>query len=129
MTKERIRRTKAELDIDITNAISDAITDVGFAKLTLRDVMERGRLAPPVIQSRYDSIEDLIDQFVRRYDYWVNNTVDINPANIKAPKDYYIQTAEKLINSFYNNKELQQLHIWAMSEDTPITRRDRKSVV
>lgn len=123
MNKARTRRTKVELNVDIANAISDAVSNIGFAKLTLRDIMDIGHFAPPVIQSRYNSVEELIDQFVKRYDYWVNNTIDINPANIESPKDYYILAAEKLINSFYNNKELQQLHIWEMSENNPITTR------
>lgn len=122
-TKTRVRRTNRELDIDITNAISKAVEDVGFAKIKFRDIMEHGKISAPVINSRYESVEDLVDQYVRRYDYWLNNTVDINPNNIEEPKEYYIQAAEKLIGSFYNNKEIQQLHIWEMSEENPTTLR------
>jgi hypothetical protein len=122
-TKKKTRRTNRELDIDITNAVSKAVEDVGFAKIKFRDIMEYGKISLPVINSRYESIEVLVDQYVRRYDYWLNNAVDVNPNNIAEPKEYYIRTAEKLINSFYNNKEIQQLHIWEMSEENPTTLR------
>jgi AcrR family transcriptional regulator len=111
------------LDIDITNAISKAIVEGGFSNVKLRDIMEHGKVSLPVLNSRYESVEDMIDQYVRRYDYWLNNTVDINPNNIVEPKEYYIEAAEKLINSFYTNKEIQQLHIWEMSEENPTTMR------
>lgn len=121
--KTRTRRTNTKIDIDITNAISGAIKDVGFSNLRFRDIQERGNISSPVINSRYESIEHLIDQYVRRYDYWLNNTVNIDPADIDNPKEYYIEAAERLINSFYNNKEIQRLHIWEMSDDNPTTRR------
>lgn len=119
--KSRHRRTNTEIDIEITNTVSELVKDVGFSKLTLKDIMEHGQISPPVFNSRFESLEDLIDQYVRRYDYWLNNTVEIDPANIKEPKDYYIQSAEKLIRSFYKNKEIQQLFLWEMSEGNPIT--------
>lgn len=124
--KTRIRRTNDELDADITNAISDAIKHKGFSGLTFRDIMERGNVSPLVLNHRYESIDDLIDQYVKKFDYWLNHTVDIDPLNIDDPKEYYIEAAERLISSFYRNKELQQLHIWEMLEDNLTTRRTAK---
>jgi AcrR family transcriptional regulator len=119
--KPRQRRTNTEIDIEITNTVSELIKEVGFSKLTLKDVMEHGQISAPVFNSRYKSMEDLIDQYVRRYDYWLNNAIDIDPTNIEDPKEYYIQGTEKLIRSFYKNREIQQLFLWEMSEENPIT--------
>jgi AcrR family transcriptional regulator len=122
-TKKRVRRTTFAIERDILNAVSEAISELGFARLNLKEVLDRGNVSLPVVYSHFGSLEKLTDKYVEKHDYWLNQTIDTDPASVTNPKEYYIASCESLIKSLYKNKELQQLFIWEMAENNPTTHR------
>lgn len=120
--KQRIRRTSIIIERDILNAVSDAIREIGFSRLNLKEVLDRGNVSLPVVYSHFGSLQKLIDLYVTKHDYWLNNAIDVNPNTISNPREYYLMAAESLVKAFYKNRELQQLFIWELAEDNATTR-------
>lgn len=122
----RVRRTSVAIERDVLNAVSEAIRELGFSRLTLKEILERGNVSLPVVNSHFGSMHKLIDVYVSKHDYWLNNTIDIDPLNVVSLREYYINATESLIDSIYKNRELQQLLIWELAEDNATTRRTSK---
>lgn len=120
--KQRTRRSSIVVERDILNAVSDAIREIGFSRLSLKEVLDRGHVSLPVVYGHFGSLQKLIDLYVTKHDYWLNNAIDIDPSSVSSPREYYLMAAESLVKAFYKNRELQQLFIWELAEDNATTR-------
>ena len=76
---------------------------------------------PPVIYSRFKNIDELIEQYARKYDYWLNNIISLKEEN--TPKENLKKILVDLINELYNNEIMQRVLIWEMNDTHKITRR------
>ena len=118
----RPRRSKESIEQDITNAAIKIIEQEGYGGLNIRRLLTEANADSPVFYNRYKDINDFIDKFVREFDYWLNDSLSINP------KDYNpIQNAQKimtdLIDSLLGNTCMQKLIGWEMYQENYITRR------
>lgn len=127
----RVRRTDATLNNDIFNAVSTVVTDIGFAKLTLKDICDRANLSANVIYNRYDSIEGLLEAYVEKHDYWISHFADLSYNEGTSFEEFYISSAKELINEIYENKEFRAFLAWDLIDDNVITRQlaEKREVV
>jgi len=116
------RRTKATIEREVLNAASSLIEEVGFAKVTLTGIAKRAQIEPPVFYNRYANLEELFEQYVHKYDYWLGNIAEMMPSGL-SDEDAFKWIFKNLIIALYKNKGMQQLLIWELSDDNPITRR------
>lgn len=120
--KRRVRRTKTTIERDVLNAVSSLIEEVGFANVTLTGVAQRAQIEATVFYRRYANMEELFDHYTRKYDYWLGNLAETMPSDLSY-EDMFKWILKNLTTALYKNKGMQQLLIWELSDDNPVTRR------
>lgn len=61
---KRTRRTKEEIERDLSLAITEIITTQGFNKLTINNLSETAHVIKRVIYDNYDSFENVLERFL-----------------------------------------------------------------
>lgn len=120
--KRKPRRTKVTIEKDVMNAATSMIEEVGFANVTLTGVAQRAQIEATVFYRRYANLEELFEQYTRKYDYWLGNLADTMPPDLSY-EQMFKWVLRNLVVALYKNKGMQQLLIWELSDDNPVTRR------
>lgn len=106
------------------NAIKMVIEEEGFSNTTLAAITEKAGIVPNVFYNRFKSLDDLFDEYIKKYDYWLVDVADsIDPQQIN---DYHVAFENILValtRSLYTNKSMQQILLWELSEENEITSR------
>lgn len=124
-TENKVRRNSEEVDRDIMLATKELVEEVGYSRLTLAKIAKRASLAPNMFYKRYPDLGKLIEKSIRNYDYWFNDIIEISFEK-SNPEEYYKTVMLKLAQSLYENKVMQQILIYELANDNPITRRTAK---
>ncbi len=117
----RVRRTNAELDKSIDDAVIKLIAENGFQSITLLNVSKLAKVEMSVLVKRFDNLEGLLKSYAARYDYWFSTLVEIDRA--KTPKENIKHMFIALINELYQNEFMQKFLLWELNDDNLITRR------
>lgn len=121
--KRRPRRSKQVLQKVVLDAVSSLIKEKGFANITITSVSQKAEVDINAILRLFGSIENLLDMYSHFFDYWFRNTLEDPERLTNDPIGYYRDLVIKLADSLYNNREMQELLIWELSEDNPTTRK------
>ena len=60
---KRARRTRAELEADVFDAIRQLASEKGLAQITFTDIMQRADIQMSVLLNNYKNIERLLDKY------------------------------------------------------------------
>jgi AcrR family transcriptional regulator len=118
----RPRRTKKNVERDVMDAVTSVIEDVGFGKVTLKEIAIRAKIEASVFYRRYNNIEELFDDYTRKYDYWFGSIAMNMPPNLSDEKSFK-WIIQNLAKELYDNRIMQQLLKWELCDENPITRR------
>ena len=115
---KRIRRTNAEIKKSIFDAVYQIVKEKGFPVLSINLISEYSKVSPIIINKRFRDLDDIIDQFVSRWDYWI----DIFSDNIgkERTKTTYQHTMETILDVIWKKKAIQQILAWEIVEDSPL---------
>ncbi|MCL2327684.1 MAG: TetR/AcrR family transcriptional regulator [Bacteroidetes bacterium] len=117
----RRRRTKVEVERDIWAALEKLIIKKGFHNLTIVELSEEAQVEPMVLYNRFENLDDIIEKYLRRYDYWLK---DISRINKKTePKNSLKEIITGLINELYKNEIMQQILLWGLLNKSEATRQ------
>lgn len=122
LEEKRGRRSHQEIEETIKAATKAIIKEVGFTNLTLTGIIKKAKLEPNVFYKRYSDLDDLLDKFVRDYDYWLNDAINFDPAK-HTPIENYENLLTELIDSLNSNIVMQKLLAWEVTENNHITIR------
>jgi AcrR family transcriptional regulator len=122
MEDKRKRRSNSDIEDSLNKAFIQLVKEVGFPKVTVRALTRKAKIEPVVFYKRYNDLNDFIDQFVKEYDYWFSD-ITRNCGNIKDDKKLYIAILNNLFSSLKENRLMQQLLKWELSDNNDITRR------
>jgi AcrR family transcriptional regulator len=122
MEEKRKRRTNSEIETRLDKAIIQLVKEVGFQGVTVRAITRKAKIEPVVFYKRYRDLNDFIDEFVKKYDYWFSDVAKYCE-DIKDDKKLYIAILTNLFCSLKENKLMQQLLKWELSTGNDITRR------
>ena len=120
-TEKKQRRKKKELDEAIWTALEKLIIERGFNEITLAGLAQEAGVEPPVIYNRFEGIDELLEKYVRRYDYWLNDIISLEKE--LTPKENFKKLLVDLINELYANEIMQRILVWEMNDTHRITRR------
>lgn len=121
------RRTKIALERDFMNAIKAVIEEDGFSKTTLAAITEKAGIVPNVFYNRFKSLDDLFDEYIKKFDYWLVDVAgNIQPEAIKDHPVTFENILVALTESLYTNKSMQQILLWELAEENKITSRSAK---
>lgn len=124
-TKKRKRRTKNDIEECIINAATLLIEEKGFQNSTVTAIMQKAKVEPVVFYNRYNDLNSFMDEFVKKYDYWFSDIAK-NIENISDSRLQYQSILNTLLDSLKENKMMQQLLRWEISDNNDTTQRTAK---
>ena len=115
---KRIRRTNAEIKKSIFDAVYQIVKEKGFSILSINLISEYSKVSPIIIGKRFKDLDDIIEQFVSRWEYWFDFFCD--SAGTEITKDSYQNTLETIMDIVWKKKAIQQILAWEIVEDSPL---------
>ena len=73
---KRARRTRAELEADVFDAIRQLASEKGLAQITFTDIMQRADIQMSVLLNNYKNIERLLDKYASTSPIYRKKTTD-----------------------------------------------------
>ena len=115
---KRIRRTNVEIKKSIFDAVYQIIKEKGFPVLSLNLIAEYSKVNPIIIGKRFKDLDDIIDQFSSRWEYWIDFFSD--SYSNESSRVTYQNTLENILDVIWKKKAIQQILAWEIVEDSPL---------
>ena len=108
----------------LIDAVGVVIETKGYTGLTATNIAKVAGLSRRLITAHFNSVEELIETYVRRKDYWVAASGDAAKMLSETGDNNTKPILECLLinqlDYFYNNQEMQKIVLWQISESTKI---------
>jgi AcrR family transcriptional regulator len=114
---KRIRRTNIEIKKSIFDAVYQIVKEKGFPVLSINLIAEYSKVSPIIIGKRFKDLDDIIDQFISRWEYWIDLFSDSGKDRSKTSYQY---TLETILDIIWKKKAIQQVLAWEIVEDSPL---------
>ncbi|MBU2903450.1 TetR/AcrR family transcriptional regulator [Arenibacter algicola] len=108
----------------LINAVGKILKVKGYTGLTATNIAKAAGLSRRLITMYFDSVDDLIETYVRDRDFWstaaskTDEMIAITEGrDTKEIINYLLQNQ---IDNFYNNPEMQKLILWEISTKSKI---------
>ena len=115
---------KERSKLKLINAVGKVLRDKGYTGLTATNIAKSAGLSRRLITIYFDSVDDLIETYVRNKDYWTAASGNVSEmmqenkdSDIKKIIDHLLQNQ---LDYFYNNPEMQKIILWEISQKTKI---------
>lgn len=128
--KERKRpqgeiRDKERTKLKLLNAVGDIIRIEGYHGLGVNKIAAKAGVNKKLIYRYFESVENLIEKYVREKDYWVS-FVDKVQISDSSQTDFGEHELSKLLSAqfdfFYAAEEMQEIVLWEISESSSLMR-------
>ena len=120
--KKRVRRTKKAIESLLTDSAVKLIEKYGFKDLTVSKLVQTAGVEAPVFYNRYQDLNDFLDKFVRKYDYWLSDSVNLTFSS-SDPQKNIEELLVSMVDAVNKNKIMQQLLAWELTDRNYITER------
>ena len=108
----------------LVNAVGKVLQSKGYTGLTATNIAKAAGLSRRLITIYFDSVEDLIETYVRNKDYWIeasgNIEEKISDKRGGNTKEIIENLLQNQLKNFYDNPEMQKLILWEISENSII---------
>lgn len=130
MKKERKRpqgeiRDKERTKLKLLNAVGEIIRREGYHGLGVNKIAATAGVNKKLIYRYFDSVENLIEKYVREKDYWVSFVDKLQIAE-SSQGDFGEDALSKLLvaqfDFFYTAEEMQEIVLWEISEKNSLMR-------
>lgn len=121
--KRAPRRTQTEIEENIMEVLENLVIEKGFSNILLTDLINSSGIEASVFYRRYGTVSNALNILSKRYDFWINDAIDIKQLNILGPKEFYKTVLKSLYRELKANPTMQKLLIWELNEDNEETRR------
>lgn len=121
--KRSRRRTNAQLDEDVMRELGELIKQNGFGNVDLTALTTKANIGANVFYRRYGTMQKMYDTLASKYDFWINDTVELTKLNEVGPKVFFANTLKSLFKELSDNEIMQKLLLWELSDDNSTTRR------
>lgn len=124
---KRPRRTRAEIEANVFDAIRRLADTKGLSNITFADICQFADVQIIVLNRNYGSIEKLIDKYAYTCDYWLHDLFSSQHPTDQAEEDILKDTLKSLAEYLYDSPDMQRLLTWELSADNETTRRMARS--
>lgn len=121
--KRKVRRTKEQLEIDIVEALEKMISEKGFIHMPVTSLISEAQIDPNVFYRRYQTVADIYDDIAKKYDFWINESVNISDIGSMGDKAFMIEQFKILYKKLSDNLVLQKLLLWEITDINKTTKR------
>ena len=108
----------------LLNAVGTVLKTKGYTGLSATNIAKAAGLSRRLITMYFDSVEDLIETYVRNKDYWSTASGKLeelmNDNGTRDTKKMIDGILQNQLDYFYNNSEMQKIILWEISEKTKI---------
>lgn len=125
MNNRRPRRTKAEITEQIVKSATKIIEDKGFNNLTVVGISHEAEIEPIVFYNRFNDLPGFINEYVKSCDYWFSDIMT-ECKFVETNEEQYKAIIKTLFTSLQENKIMQELLRYEVSENNDITQRTAK---
>jgi AcrR family transcriptional regulator len=114
--EKRNRRTNVEIKKSIFDAVLQIVKERGFTDLSLNLIADYSKINPITINKRFKDVNDIIEQFLSRYDYWLELFTECKYDEVS--REAYQETIEAVLDMVWKKKAIQQILAWQITEDS-----------
>lgn len=108
----------------LINAVGEVLKNKGYAGLTATNISKKAGLSRRLITMHFDSLDNLIETYVRNKDYWNEAAGDFSTILEEKKSFKSKEIIERLLQNqldyFYESTEMQKLILWEISEKSKI---------
>ena len=108
----------------LINAVGKVLKNKGYIGLTATNIAKAAGLSRRLITIYFDSVDDLVETYVRNKDYWTaasGNAGEMIAENKDRDTRKVIDCLlQNQLDYFYNNPEMQKIILWEISKKTKI---------
>lgn len=130
MKKERKRpqgeiRDKERTKLKLLSAVGEIIRKEGYRGLGVNKIAYTAGVNKKLIYRYFESVDKLIEQYVREKDYWVNfvSNMDVETSMRQDfGKEAIATILNKQLDFFYTANEMQHIVLWEISEQSTLMR-------
>lgn len=122
LKNKRERRTKVQLEQDMMGAIERLVCEKGFSDIPLLEFTNEANIDPNVFYRRYKAVEDIYSELAKKYDFWVNDSVDVNQLHALGDKAFLASGIKMLHRKLQANPIMQKLLLWELTEVNETTK-------
>ncbi|WP_412850766.1 TetR/AcrR family transcriptional regulator [Chryseobacterium sp. PMSZPI] len=110
-------RNKERSKRKFLDAVGKILKTEGYAALKINDIAATAGVDKKMIYTYFGGLDGLMDEYIRSQDYWSNVSSDgALPSLEDGGKLLTKQTLLTQFDYVFNNKELQKLLLWRVSE-------------
>lgn len=118
----RERRTKIQLEQDMMGAIERLVCEKGFSDIPLLEFTNEANIDPNVFYRRHKTVEDIYSELAKKYDFWINDSIDVNQFHQLGDKAFSAYVIKRLHNNLHENLIMQKLLLWELTEINETTK-------
>lgn len=122
MKERRKRRSTKDIEASIMNAASRLIEQGGFSRLMVTGIIHSAEIEPVQFYKRYEDLEGFIDEYVKKYDYWLSDVVKAQDKS-GSDRERYVNILTGLFQSLSENKVMQELLKWELVNNNETSKR------
>ena len=122
ITNKRIRRSKDEIEKDLSQAITKIITTQGYGKLTINNVSEVAKVTKRVIYENYQSFENLLKIYFIKNDFWTSFILAKIADRYTNYKDFFVEVIKEFFKAFDENPVFQCIIRWEVADPNDFVR-------
>lgn len=111
-------RNKEKSKQKLLDAVGKILRTKGFRGLKVNDIAATAGLDKKLIYNYFGSTDALIDTYMHSQDFWANAIKDDMAADVThGGQELFKQLLASQFDYIYNNKELQKIILWELSEE------------
>ncbi|WP_434036038.1 TetR/AcrR family transcriptional regulator [Formosa sp. 4Alg 33] len=108
----------------LIQAVGKVLKTKGYTGLTATNIARAAGLSRRLISTYFESVEDLVETYVRQKDYWTTASGKVADMIADNPQRDTKQMIDEILQNqleyFYNNAEMQKIILWEISEKSQI---------
>lgn len=122
-----MRRTRAEIDADVFDAVRVIAAEKGMSQITFTDIAQKADIKMSVLLNNFKSVESILDKYAYMSDYWLHDLFNNYHPTDQASEELLRSTLRALAEYMYDNLDMQNLLIWELEADNATTRNIARS--
>lgn len=115
---------KERTKLKLLTAVGDVIRDEGYTGLRVNHVAKIANVSNRLIYAYFGTFENLVETYIRGKDYWIGVAKKSEEIIRENEHDFGYKLSHSIfqdqLDSFYNDKEMQQIVRWQICERSDI---------